>query len=91
MAPKKSHLGLLLKEARIKKAITQEQASRRLGLTSPQYISNIERGKCPASLETITVLIGLYDLKANKIIDIMTKEYRANIESKLSKRASRAR
>ncbi|MEK6553813.1 MAG: helix-turn-helix transcriptional regulator [Bdellovibrionota bacterium] len=75
-----------LKEARIKKGLTQGEIAKHLGLTSSQYISNIERGLCPASLETIQVLIQLYDLKTSKVMDILIADYRKTLEKKFVKK-----
>lgn len=74
---------IFLKEARLKKGLTQGQAAKELGLTSPQYISNIERGLCPASLETILKLIEVYDLKPAKLVELMTQDFKYNLEQKL--------
>jgi transcriptional regulator with XRE-family HTH domain len=82
-----SNINSFLKEARIKKGLTQGEIAKHLGLTSPQYISNIERGLCSASLETLLVLIQLYDLKATKVIDVLLADYRRTLEKKFVKKS----
>ena len=40
-----ARLGALLKEGRMKAGLTQRQLAEKLGYTSPQYVSNWERGR----------------------------------------------
>jgi len=51
--------------ARMNKEMSQKALAKKLGLASPQYISNVERGLCPMSLEKL--------LKTCKILDIEKK------------------
>lgn len=83
-----SKIGNLLKQGRQKKGLTQEFVSKKLNLQSPQYVSNIERGKCPASLDTLGVLIKMYDLKAENVVQLLTSEYRNQIARALAKSRS---
>ncbi len=76
-------LGKLFKSNREKNGITQRQASERLGYSSPQFVSNFERGLCALPLKKIKVLIELYEMDANNvaniIIDFQAKMIRKNL------------
>lgn len=48
---------------------TQWELARELGYTSPQYISNIERGQCAYPLEAIPKLCKLFSLDINMVIE----------------------
>ena len=77
--------GQILRDARIKSGYTQEQISRRLGFTSPQYISNCERDKCPLSpdlFKPIAKMLGERPLR--DIIAMRSRNYRLELLSKLT-------
>lgn len=62
------HIAKVLREARTKRKVTQLQLSKRLGHTSSQFISNIEREQCamPPDMarKTAKILKVDYDLFA---------------------------
>lgn len=64
-------LGKLFKSHREKLSITQRQASDKLGYSSPQFVSNFERGLCALPLKKIRILIELYEMDANNVADII--------------------
>lgn len=75
-------LGLFLKNKRIEAGLTQKDVAKKMGYTSPQFISNWERGLTAPPLSTIRSLIKLYNLQAQEIfnfiaeaqLDILKKE-----------------
>ncbi len=82
-------LSAFLRETRIEKSITQLQASRALGHSSPQYISNFERGLCEPSLETAMKLCELYGIPRRQLYDIMVEMYQIELEAKIFKKPGR--
>lgn len=58
-------LGKFLKLARKASGITQRDVAKKMGYSSPQFISNCERGLCAPSRESLPILVDLY--KINKI------------------------
>lgn len=62
-------MGKLLRERRVSASYTQAEASRALGYTSPQFLSNIERGVSVAPIETLSRLIRLYRWDGNAVLD----------------------
>jgi transcriptional regulator with XRE-family HTH domain len=55
-------LGTILAKARRDQNLTQERVAKILRLASGQYISNIERGRCPVPLRTLIKLVRIYSL-----------------------------
>ncbi|MCB0394586.1 MAG: helix-turn-helix transcriptional regulator [Bdellovibrionales bacterium] len=86
----KQPLGTYLKNKRENAGLSQKDVADHLGLSSPQYISNFERGVCGPSLETVKELCSIYKINKREIVDIMIEDYRTLVESKvLSKRKAR--
>ena len=78
-------IGQLFREKREHLGLTQQVLSKHLGLSSSQYISNIERGLCGPSLDTLVKLSELLRLDPHKLIDSMVDEYRKNLKQKFRK------
>ncbi len=62
-------LGHFLKKARESKDFTQREVSDHLGLASPQFVSNIERGKCAVPKYILKEMVLLYSLNENEFIE----------------------
>lgn len=87
-----TNLGQYLKDAREESNLTQAQVAKKLGLSSPQYISNVERGLCPVSVDQLAKLIPLYRLNPHQIVDIMVENHRSLLAKQLiSKKRSASR
>lgn len=82
-------LSSFLRETRVEKGLTQLQASRALGHSSPQYISNFERGLCEPSLETAMKLCELYEIPRRQLYDLMVEMYQSELEVKIFKKVGR--
>lgn len=67
-------LGLYFKEHRVKKGLQQREVAKALGYSSPQFISNIERGLSLPPLNKIKKLIKLYGMPAEEVLQIILKE-----------------
>lgn len=76
-------------EKRTELKITQGEVAQKLGLTSPQYISNIERNLCKPSLETVNHLIDMYKLDRKVVIDLLINDYRNNVLATLKTKKKR--
>ena len=82
-AAKKVRLDKFLVERRVAKGLSQAEVSKYLNLKSPQYVSNIERGVCSPSLETLNKLIALYDLDRLELISYLVEEYKQEVIKKI--------
>ncbi len=60
-------LGRRIREARIKKKLTQENVADEIDVT-PTYISSIENGKTKTSLQTLIKLAGLLDTSLDYLV-----------------------
>lgn len=77
------NLNDFLREKRLQSQLSQLDVARVLGYSSPQFVSNWERGLVSPPLETIAVLIDLYKVPANEVIDRILDETRHHLEEAL--------
>lgn len=68
-------LGLLIKEFRTKKKITQLGLAQIMGYTQAAFISQMECGDSKIPLETLGQLIEVLDLPEDKVISLMQKSF----------------
>jgi transcriptional regulator with XRE-family HTH domain len=76
----------LLKKSRVEAGLTQNEVAQALGYTSPQFISNWERGLCNPPLENLGKLVELYDMSSQELIETFVDSVRADLKSALKKR-----
>lgn len=79
-------LGNMLKDSREKNGFSQKEISSRLGYSSPQFISNIERGLCAPPLSKLKQLIEVYKLNPDKVVRLILKEEKRKLEGALLRR-----
>lgn len=74
---KYANQGVVLKNAREATDLTQADVAEQLGFTSPQYISNCERGLCKLAARHLRKLAKLYGRKPiERVIDLRVGELR---------------
>lgn len=73
-----------LRQKRLDTGLSQLDVARVLGYSSPQFVSNWERGLVSPPLETIAVLIDLYKIPSREVIDRIVEETRDYLESSLA-------
>lgn len=80
-----------LKLLRIQAGFSQRDVSAAFGLTSMQFISNIERGLCLPPDKMLFRLADMYGVDVKKLIDFKMKELRKRTEEtvRLSSRKGR--
>jgi transcriptional regulator with XRE-family HTH domain len=78
-----SEFGDYLKEKREKAGLSQTEVSTKFGYTSPQFISNIERGIARPPTEILPKLIKLYGLEREDLLDHYILTTRRLLESEL--------
>lgn len=74
-------LGSLLKDKRVEKGITQMALARELGYSSPQFVSNWERGMCSPAFDTLPVICKMLGIPKKEIIEIILDETRNELEA----------
>lgn len=83
MTKKRGRLGAFLKEKRIKRNLSQSEVAQLLKYSTPQFISNWERGVSSPPLDKINTLIDLYGLSRREIIEVILDETRDHLESQI--------
>ena len=78
-------LGQHLKSNREQANLTQAEVSKRLGYTSAQFISNIERGVSVVPLGTLARMVRLYKANAEKTAQILLESQEKMLTEKLKK------
>lgn len=79
------NLGSFLKEARVKAGLSQGEVAKRLGYTSPQFISNFERGIASPPCKNLKTLVELYDLQPNQLVQIMYEDQQSALKISMAK------
>jgi len=72
-----------IRNARIKAGYSQTDISKVLGLGSPQYISNFERGESGLSLDHLINICLELNLNTNKLITTMSRDYASSIATRV--------
>jgi transcriptional regulator with XRE-family HTH domain len=85
MKSKFAHIivGRYLKDQRVQSNLTQSQVAQSLGYTSPQFISNIERGLCSAPVKHLRGFLKLYNLSTDELVSVILKQEEANLRNAL--------
>jgi transcriptional regulator with XRE-family HTH domain len=78
-----SPLAQYLKKCREKAGYSQTQVSAKLGYTSPQFISNWERGLSHPPVKSLNKLAKLYKVKGVELGEIFIKTYVKEVEEDL--------
>ena len=81
----RKRLGAFLRDMREGSEWTQLEVSRKLGYTSPQFISNIERGISVVPLKTLARMIQLYKCDTEEVVNIILESQRRLLKGKLMK------
>jgi len=76
-------LGHYLKDIRETAAMTQADVSHKLGYTSPQFISNIERGISVVPLKTLARMISIYKVSPDSVSKIILDSQKKLLRDKL--------
>lgn len=81
-------LAEFLKEKRLQARLSQGDVSKKLGYTSPQFVSNWERGLSSPPVTTLKKLAGIYGVDAEKMkstyLDSQIELLKQEIENKFN-------
>jgi transcriptional regulator with XRE-family HTH domain len=72
-------VGEYLQKNRLRAGLTQRSVSDKLGYSSPQFISNFERGIALPPLPKLKVLIDLYKIDQRTLIKLILETERAEL------------
>lgn len=82
-APSQKRIGQFLKQHRVKVGLTQSDVAQKLGYTSPQFISNIERGLCSAPVKHLKDFAKMYNLDTEELIRLLLAEHESQLRGAL--------
>ncbi|HWU44205.1 MAG TPA: helix-turn-helix transcriptional regulator [Bdellovibrio sp.] len=81
-----ARLSEFLKEKRVSAHMTQGQVAEILGYTSPQFVSNWERGMSYPPVETLKQLAKIYDVKQEEVFQVFLKSSIEDMEKDLTEK-----
>ena len=76
-------IGTYLKQCRELEGVTQEDLAMYLGLSSPQYISNVERGYCKPTTKRLPVWCDYIGANRKKVLAILSMDYNNKVKREL--------
>lgn len=83
-------IGGYLLEARKRKGWSQLTLSKKLGYTTPQFVSNWENGRSSPPLKALAQCVRILDLEDEKIIEILLDETERALRQQLRKKKTSA-
>jgi transcriptional regulator with XRE-family HTH domain len=83
--------GRYMAEKRVAAGYTQRQVADTLGYSSAQFISNFERGIAVPPLKKLKVLLGMYKMPLDTVLDLILSCERARIAGELIGSAKKRR
>ncbi len=72
---------------REKAGLTQREVSDALGYSTPQFISNVERGRCSFPIQKLSKIKRLYKVSADQVINLVLAEEKTALLKVLKKSA----
>ncbi|MEK6773987.1 MAG: helix-turn-helix transcriptional regulator [Bdellovibrionota bacterium] len=86
-----STLGKILKEKRKKIGASQAEVAKKLGYSSPQFISNWERGLSAPPVTSLRTLASLYKISPENLFQIYLKTTLKMVETDIRRKFSKRR
>lgn len=77
-------VGGFFKDAREQAGFTQAEVAKKFGYSTPQFISNIERGKCAVPMKVMAQFIKLYKVKPEPVVNLLTRVYKEKVQRELT-------
>jgi len=84
-------LGVYLAEKRQAAGLTQREVADALGYSSAQFISNFERGIATPPLPKLKLLLGMYRMPVEAVVDLILSCERERIGGALKRGATKTR
>lgn len=78
-----------LKKSREVAGLSQTFVSGKLGYSSPQFVSNWERGLSHPPLKSLKKIAKLYKVRDKELFDVFVNSYMAEVEKDLRKKIQR--
>lgn len=81
----REEIGYHWKNLRERAGMTQREVAEELGYTTPQFISNVERGRCRYPVEKLPRIKKLYGLGTEQLVDLILREEKQTILKQLKR------
>lgn len=88
---KRGNLAGFLKEKRVAAGLTQSEVARKLGYSSPQFVSNWERGLANPPVFVLRDLTKMYKVSADSMFDLLVEDVKAELHREFYASRSRRR
>ena len=66
-------IGLYFKDERLAFGLSQDKLAKRLGYTTPQFISNWERGLCAPPIKMINEMCLIFKINKIEVLGVMNR------------------
>lgn len=76
--------GIYLKQKRERLGLSQSEVAHELGYSSPQFVSNFERGLCSPPLPALRQMVELYKLSKREVVDVLLKQQKRFLDAYFS-------
>ncbi len=88
---KRGGLAAFLKEKRIAAGLTQSEVAKKLGYSSPQFVSNWERGLANPPVFVLRDLTKMYKVPVEQMCDLIVEDFKQELQRELSAGRRRGR
>ncbi len=88
---KTGRLAEFLKEKRVASGHTQSEVAKKLGYSSPQFVSNWERGLANPPVFVLRDLTKMYKVGADQMFSLLIEDVKADLEKEFYASRSRRR
>lgn len=79
-------LAEFLKQKRLNAGLSQGAVAKKLGYTSPQFVSNWERGLSEPPIGTLRKIASIYNIPHDEMFDVVLKTTLRNVTEELTKK-----
>jgi transcriptional regulator with XRE-family HTH domain len=79
-------LSKFLKEKRLEAGLSQGAVAKKLGYTSPQFVSNWERSLSQPPVATLRKIAQIYNISPNDMFDVMLKATIEQVTAELTEK-----
>lgn len=77
---KRGRLSVFLKEKRVAAGLTQSQVARKLGYSSPQFVSNWERGLANPPVFVLKEITKMYKVNADQMFNLLVDDVKTDLQ-----------
>ncbi len=88
---KRGRLSEFLKEKRVTAGLTQSEVARKLGYSSPQFVSNWERGLANPPVFVLRDLTKMYKVPADQMFELLVEDVKADLHREFYASKSRGK